>query len=158
MDDLDLDLETEEQKINRNEQRFTKILSEKATITTEKEAEKARADKAEAEKQAALKEVDFFKNFTQVTSKYTGATEYQDQIREKVMAGYTMEDATVSILAKEGKYTPQVAAPLPKESPAGGSAVNTITGSGDKPVAEMTRDEKLSQLKDAEARGDLGLS
>lgn len=136
----------EEEVINKSEKRF-KDLSEKVRLTAEERDEKERLLK---EKEEALaqkeKEVEFFKNFSQITSKYTGAGEYQDKIHEKYMAGYDVEDAAIAILAKEGKYTPEIKAE-PKESPAGGSAPNTMTGGAvDKPLSEMQADEKREAL------------
>src|SRR3990167_6378974 len=128
--DLDLDSTEEQEKINKVEKRI-KDLSEKVRLTSTERDDFAKAkEQAEVEKSAALKDVDFYKNFSTVSSKYTGSAEYQDKIKEKVMAGYDLEDATISILAKEGKFTPQVA-PLEKESPAGGSAPTTLK-SGEK--------------------------
>lgn len=152
-----LDLELGQEEINREKTR-NKDLSEKVINTAkERDEAKALADKVEVEKQAALKDVDFYKNFSTVNSKYSGAAEYQDRIKEKVMAGYDLEDATISILAKEGKFNPPVEVKA-KESPAGGSAVNTFKAGGEKPVADMTLDEKRNQLIEAEKRGDIGLS
>lgn len=156
-EELDLDLdEGQNEEINREKTR-NKGLSEKVILTAkERDEAKALAEKVEAEKQQALKDVDFYKNFSTVSSKYAGSAEYQDQIKEKVNAGYDLEDATISILAKEGKYTPQ-APVVAKESPVGGSATNTIK-SGEKPVSDMTQDERLAQLVEAEKRGDIALS
>lgn len=154
-EELDLDLEGSEE-INREKSR-NKGLSEKVIQTSkERDEAKALAEKEATEKAAALKDVDFYKNFSTVSSKYQGSAEYQDKIREKVNAGYDLEDATISILAKEGKYTP--AAPqVEKESPAGGSAVNQIKNS-DKPLNEMNKSEMRQKLQEAETRGDLGLT
>lgn len=156
--DLDLDTPSEEQeKINKTEKRI-KDLSEKVKLTaTERDELKAAKELAETEKAAALKDAEFFKNFNTVASRHQGATEYQDKIREKVLAGYDLEDATISILAKEGKYTPPAPTPLPKESPAGGSAPTTLK-SGEKTIGDMTQDERRSLLLEAEKRGDIGLS
>lgn len=159
-DELDLDLDTpteEQEKINKTEKRI-KDLSEKVKITATERDDLVKAkDQIEAEKQAALKDVDFYKNFSAVSSKYTGATEYQDKIREKVNAGYDLEDATISILAKEGKYTPQIVQ-APKQSPAGGSATTNIKAGSEKQIGEMTQDERRTQLVEAEKRGDLALN
>ena len=155
--DLDLDLSTDEEqeKVNKVEKRI-KDLSEKVRLTSTERDELAKAKElAEQEKAAALKDVDFFKNFSALTSKYPGSAEYQDKIREKVMAGYDAEDATISILAKEGKFqTPE----KPKESPAGGSAINTLKSGSEKSVGEMTQEERRAQLVEAEKRGDLSLN
>lgn len=158
---LDLDLgSTEEQEHTNKVEKRIKDLSEKVRVTaTERDEIKAQADKAEAEKATALKDVDFFKNFNATASQYQGALEYQDRIKEKVDLGYNMEDAMISVLAKEGKLNPQNAQtpPPPKESPAGGSATTTITNSGDKTIGELTREEKRAKLMEAESKGDLTL-
>src|ERR1043166_8110845 len=135
-DDLDLDLDsTEEQdKVNKVEKRI-KDLSEKVRLTaTERDELKAKTEQVEAEKAAALKDVDFYKNFSTVSSKYAGSADYQDKIKEKVGAGYTIEDATISTLVAEGKFTPPPTPAAPKTSPAGGSAVNNIKMGGEKAV------------------------
>ncbi len=108
--------------------------------------------KLQAERDNLAKESAFYKGFNQVSTKYPGANEYQDKILEKVNAGYDVEDATISILAKEGKYTPPVAT-VERESPAGGSAATAIPGSGQKTLDEMTRDEKRAALMELEAQG-----
>lgn len=130
----------------RSDNRF-KDLSEKVKTTAE-ERDKALEEKKkiEAEKEAARKDAEFYKNFNTVASKYDQATEYQDQIKVKVDAGYDLEDATISVLAKEGKFTPSVT----RESPAGGSATTTLSSPDDKPIAEMTRDEKRAALEQIE--------
>src|SRR6185503_18014522 len=92
----------EEEETNRVEKRIKDLSGKVRTTSEERDAAKALADKEAAEKAAALKDVEFYKNFNTTASKYTGATEFQDKIREKVLAGYDLEDATISILAKEG--------------------------------------------------------
>lgn len=148
--DLDLDQGNNDLDNDRSKKRLTN-LSEKVRITSE-ERDKALKEKEaiEAEKAALIKETEFFKNFNSLTNKYPGSAEYQDKIKEKVMSGYDVEDATISILAKEGKFQPQ-AEVIPKDSPAGGSATNTIKAEGDKPLAEMTQTEKRTALADREA-------
>ncbi len=149
MDDLDLDLSNEDENINsRNNNRFT-TLTEKVKTEAKGRAEaETKLAEAEARALAAEKEKDFLSSFTDSTAKYPGAIEYKDQIKEKVInSGYDVEDATISVLAREGKLnTP----PAPRESPAGGSAVNTMKGMGDKTFSEMTRDEKRQALIEAD--------
>jgi len=67
------------------------------------------------------------------------------------MAGYDLEDATISILAKEGKYQPvvQQQTAAPKISPAGGSAATTLKSMADKPIGEMTQEERRKALEDS---------
>lgn len=156
--DLDfLDAQDNLDRVNKTEQRI-KNLSEKVRLTAEERDELAKAKEAlESEKATLSKEVEFFKNFSQMASKYPGATEYQDQILEKVkVSGYDVEDATISILAKEGKFTPAPPAPAPKENPAGGSATTTMRTDGEKTINEMTQEERRNALIQAESEsGDL---
>ncbi len=73
------------------------------------------------------------------------------------MSGYTVEDATVAVLASKGQFTPHVE--VVRQAPAaGGSALNQPSDGGQKQVSEMTRDEKRAALIEAEKRGDISLS
>src|SRR3990167_10023319 len=131
--DLDLDTIVEDQEHVKQDKRI-KDLSEKVRLTAEKRDESDKLRKERDEQLAtANKEIDFFKNFSPLTSKYQAAGEFQDKIKEKVMAGYDVEDATVAVLAKEGKLTAPVVSLPPKENPAGGSATNAIKAGGEKP-------------------------
>lgn len=140
----------EQEEISPAEQRI-KDLSAKVKLTsTERDELKAAKEQSDAEKAAALKEVEFYKGFNTMTSKYQGAGEFQDKIKEKVMAGYDMEDATVSILNREGKLNSPISEPArPKDSPAGGSAATTLR-SNEKTFSEMDRSERRQALADLE--------
>jgi hypothetical protein len=142
-DDLELELED-----NDVEKRI-KDLSKKVKLTSEERDEQANLVKERDEQLGTVsKERDFFKDFSGNIAKYPQATEYQDAIKERVMKGYTVEDATVSVLAKEGKLqTPATPTP-PKENPAGGSAT-TNAGSAEKELGEMSKEEKRAALVDA---------
>lgn len=145
-------VETQEQEVEtpepvKREDKRIKGLSEKVELTS-KERD---TFKAEAEKNA--REAGFYKEFAGMVSKHPAATEYQDQIKEKVMAGYTPEDATYAILAKQGKLGQMQA---PQENPAGGSAINQPPQAR-KAVSEMTRDEMLAALKEAEKGNQIWL-
>lgn len=156
----ELEIDLEEENINRNKvEKRIRDLSEKVELTSKERDElKTLHEKTEQEKNTALKERDFYASFVDSTSKYPGAGEYKDVIKEKVMAGYSVEDATVSVLAKEGKLGLNQA-PVEKETVAGGSAINQINNSsGIKPLGEMSRDEKRQAILEAEARGDISLS
>ena len=143
--DLDLNLDQEAENIKRNNYQLRlKDLSEKqkAALKERDEVAQAKAE-IEAREQAVIKERDFYKDFSKSSEKYPGATEYQEQILEKVKSGYTVEDATVSVLNAEGKLTARTA---PRESPAGGSATNALKGDGNKELGEMNKDEKRAEL------------
>lgn len=153
-DELDLELENEDESRNVYIKRINE-LTKKVKLTDEERAEKQHLlEERDVELGTVSKERDFFKEFSGNITKYPQATEYQDAIKDKVMLGYTVEDATVAVLAKEGKLTMET--PLaPKENPAGGSAITNI-GGGEKTISEMTRDEKRDAL--VEALGEKPLS
>lgn len=154
--DIDLDqLDQEQERANKVEQRIKDLSHKVKTTATERdELAKLKAE-LELRAQSAEKERDFFKGFSDVAAKYKDATEYKDKILEKVNAGYEVEDATISVLHKEGKFQPQAEAPMPKESPAGGSAINTIKSGDVKAPSEMSLEEKRAALMEAEQKGDL---
>lgn len=158
-DELDLDLneDNSEEIISRKDSRI-KSLSDKVKITSEERdaLAKEKAD-LEAKANAAQKDAEFFKGFNTLSSKYQGATEYQDKIREKVMSGYDLEDATISILAKEGKYQPP-APVVERESAAGGSAATSMSGDDNKSPDKMTQAERFTALRELEAKGELDLT
>lgn len=154
--ELDLDENNSEEIISRKNKKINK-LSDDVREKEEKLAQEAEArKKAEEERDNASKERDFFKGFSQVSAKHPNATEYQDKIWEKVKSGYDVEDATISILAKEGKYNPP-APVIERESAAGGSAATAIAGSGEKSISEMSREEKRAALMELESQGKFHL-
>lgn len=158
MDDKDLNVDfdkieaqTEEKLKAKN--RFQE-LSEKVKLTSQERDELAKAKQTlEAENSSISKERDFYKDFSINVPKYPNASEYQDKILEKVKAGYSTEDAIVSVLAKEGKLTPQEATKQSTPTIAGGSAPTTVDGG--KNLKDWSTDEKFNALKEAEASGDL---
>lgn len=131
------EVETTEEKPSRSTNRF-KDLSDKVE-TTAKER-----DEATAKATALEKELQFHKGFSKITSKFSGASEYEDKIKEKVLAGADPEEATVAILYKAGKLD-MGSAPAPRQSPMGGSAGTTMT-SGEKSLGDMTTAEKREAL------------
>lgn len=154
-DDLELELDSEEE-ITREKDR-NKKLADKVKLTSEERDALAEKNKLEGEARAnAEKERDFYKGFNNISSKYPGANDYQDKILEKVNAGYDIEDATISILAKEGKYTPATPAPE-RMSAAGGSASTTVKGLESKSPQEMSQGERKSALEEAFAKGELSI-
>ena len=146
LDQIETNAENKLKVKNRFEQ-----LSEKVKVTSqERDAEAEARKKAEEEKASIEKDRDFYKNFSALSSKYPAASEYQETIREKVNAGYTEEDATLAVLAKEGKLTNQTVAP---PAPEGGSAPTIQVG--EKSIADTTLEEKRALLEQADQSGDL---
>lgn len=155
MDDLNLDLDNVQNDVQQKLQtkdRFAK-LTEKG-IESEKARETAEA-KAQAESERAAKaekDLEFYKSFSQLSSKHPGASDFQDQIKERVDKGYDPEDATLAVLAKEGRLggqTVQVSRP----DIAGGSAQTNLGDGGGKNISEMTQAEKADALMQAEKEG-----
>lgn len=154
-DELELDLDTQdnEEIITRKDKRI-KSLSEKYESSEKEKASLAEAKaKAEADLAEAKKEADFFKIFNQVSAKYQGAGEYQDKIREKANLGLDVEEATMLVLTKEGKYIPPTQ-PLIRNNPAGGSASIGITDNVEKSYDKMSRGELTEQIRELEAKGE----
>lgn len=153
--DLDLDLDNieaqEKQKLQVKD-RFAKLSSDYSQTKKEKEEAEAKL-KAEVESKAQLeRERDFFKSFSQVSSKHPEATNYQDQILERVNKGMDTEEATVAVLYKKGKLN--VEAPkVEVGNVAGGSAPNTP--GVEKDFSDMNLDEKRVVMQDLEKTGEL---
>lgn len=154
-DELNLDLdniEAQEEKKLLVKDRFAKLSGDYSQTKKEKEEVEAKL-KAETESKAQLeRERDFFKSFSQVSSKHPEATNYQDQILERVNKGMDTEEATVAVLYKEGKLN----VPQPQVdigNVAGGSAPNTP--GVEKEYHDMNLDEKREVMLGLEKTGEL---
>jgi hypothetical protein len=142
----DLELDLQDENINKTEERIKNLSTKAREAYSERDEAAKKAQDAETARLAAEQERDFFKDFSGIASKYQSAPEYQDQILEKVRSGYSVEDATVSVLNAEGKLLPQEpAAPAPQAPAAGGSAATTLTQPS-KAVSEMSVEEKRNAL------------
>ena len=158
-DELDLEqLDNEIEGESKVEKRI-KDLSGKVRLTAEeRDGFKAKADEESNRASGLQKEVEFLNSFGDQLTKYPEAVSFRDKIKEKVLKGYSIEDATISTLASEGKLTPKEPV-IDTSNVAGGSAaVNQPITGGQKTVFEMTRDEKRAKLFEAEQRGDISLS
>lgn len=155
MDELELEqLEKDINIKNKVEDRI-KDLSSKVKMTSEERDEYKRLNESlSSEKESISKERDFYKDFSGVSAKYTGAHEYQDKILEKVRSGYSVEDAAISVLAKEGKFQGIPTPAQEREIAAGGSAPTGLAGAGTKSIDEMSKAEKRAALLEAEASGE----
>lgn len=152
--ELDLDLD-EDPNINRTEERIRKLSSKVKEQAGETATEREQRIVAEERAEKAEKRAEFLDGFTGLASKYPNATEHRDAIQEKVLAGYSIEDATVSVLAAEGQFVPQTQASPPTDSPLGGSAVTASLSGDQKSVPEMSREEKREALLEADKRGEI---
>lgn len=121
------------------QERITELSSK---VKQEAEARVAAESKAaESEKKAA-----FAEQFIDVISQNPAAKEHKADIQAKVLAGYTVQDATFAVLGAAGKLG-NTLAPVAPPSPAGGSATVQIQQNADKPISEMSIAEKRAQLE-----------
>ena len=148
---LDLDnIEAQEQQKLQVKDRFAKLASDYSQTRKEKEEIEAKLNAEAQAKIQAEKERDFYKSFSQISSKHPNASEYQDQILERVNKGMDTEEATIAVLYKEGKLNiPQ----MDIGNVAGGSAPNTP--GVEKDFQDMTLDEKKEVMMDLEKKGEL---
>lgn len=154
-----LDLNTDDAEQLRNKNRFESLSNKVELTAKERDEAVAKTTEEAAARSLAEKERDFYKDFSSTSSKFPNAHEYQDAIKEKVMSGYSVEDATVAVLNKEGKLGGQVPVPAPTFAPiAGGSATNAFQDGGQKSPQEMTQVERRAALVEAQNRGDLSIS
>jgi hypothetical protein len=144
------------EELSRSKSRINELSDKVAAEAKAREEADAARKKAEADSQAAAKERDFYKSFSGQASKYTHAKEHEDAIKAKVLSGYTVEDATVSVLAAAGKLTSVESKPDKMDS-VGGSAGTTVMNGGSKKPSEMTQAERLQALVDAEKSGEISM-
>lgn len=159
-DELNLDeldqIETSADNKLKVKNRFQQLANDKRTLSQEKELEvKARTD-AEAKATLAEKNLEFYKTFSSLSAKHPEATNYQEQILERVNKGYDPEEATLAVLAKEGKLGNQTQfQPAPRTPTAEGGSAITNVSIENKSVDELSMDEKLTQLREMEKTGEL---
>ena len=160
-DDIDLEnLEKEIDQTNKVEKRI-KDLSEKVRLTSEERDETKRLSEEKDSKIKSLEtERDFLSSFGEQTQKHPDAVAFRDNIKERVLKGYSVEDATVSVLNEQGKLFKEnkVIDKVPPENTVGGSSMTPPPQTSDKKITDMSRDEKRQALVEAEKRGDIGMS
>lgn len=131
-----------------------KQLSDKVRLSeTEKDELKKLNDEQAGTIATLERENSFNAGFADTVATTPQAKEFKEDIKAKVLSGYTLEDATYAVLGKAGKLN-QTASEN-KESPAGGSAVTAVTQPGNKSIKEMTPEERRAALEEAEKKGDI---
>lgn len=117
-------------------------LSEKVELTSKERDEKIKLVEERDKEIASLKkESEFSNGFADVLGNHPEAKDHKDDIKAKVLSGYTVEDATFAVLGKAGK----LGQPAPRAQVAGGSASTAPTG-GQKEMKDMTLAEKREIL------------
>lgn len=150
LDQMEVNADKKLQVKNRFQQLSDKVKQEA------QEKEKAQGEvKAHQERITLLeKEANFLKEFSKLTSKHPEASNFQDQILERVNKGMDAEEATVAVLYKEGKLG-NAPAPTPTAPhPEGGSAMTQLPET-DKTLNDMSVSEKRTALQDLEKSGEL---
>lgn len=147
-DELDATLEQPSEAEKRIKQ-----LSDKVGLSAKEVEEQKKLVQDRDEKIATLeRENSFNSGFADTVANTPQAKEFKDDIKAKVLSGYSLEDATYAVLGKAGKLNQ---APKDIESPAGGSATTTVTQKVTKSVKEMTAEERSQALHEAEKNGDI---
>lgn len=132
-----------QRKVSESEKRI-KELSEKVELTSKERDEKDNLIKEGTKKIAELeKENSFHSQFSDMLSAHPNAKTHKDAIKEKVMSGYSVEDATFAVLGKAGALGGTQVEPT---NPAGGSADTAMNQTGNKSVSEMTQEERRAIL------------
>jgi hypothetical protein len=150
-EDFELDL-TEDPNINKTEERIKNLSSKVKDTAAERDAAKAATEAAEAARASAEKERDFYAGFADNVGKYPQASEHKDAIKEKVLQGYSVDDAIVSVLNKEGLLNAQ-SGPVSYGPVAGGSASTPIPGP--KGPTDMSQEDRRAALLEMDKTGEL---
>lgn len=123
-------------------------------------------DKALKESQTQLKRKDeeiadlkFNNEFKDQVATFPLAKDHEDDIKAKVKAGYSTEDATVAVLQKEGKLktADQISSEENKGTDLGGRTPPNNNLDKKDNGAEKTADELAEELKEFERKGEFKL-
>ena len=153
--ELDLDLGNDENINNRSQERIKDLSSKVRDTATERDEARAAAEAAKEAQLAAEKKAEFLESFSEIASKYPNSAEYKAQIEERVQKGYSIEDAAISVLASEGKYTPPEPEGPIVDSQVGGSAPTVLPSGDGRNAGELTQAERRSLLIEADKRGEV---
>lgn len=126
-------------------QKRIKQLSEKVELTAKERDEKDKLLNESNTKIATLeKENAFNSGFADMLGTHSAAKDHKDDIKAKVLAGYSVEDATLAVLAKAGKLG---AAATAQPQVAGGSAATAMPSGAQKEISDMSLTEKRAALE-----------
>ena len=133
----------DDNKESRSQQRI-KQLSDKVELTAKERDELKTIREQDQKKIAELeRENTFNSGFADVISTHTAAKDHKDAIKEKVMAGYSIEDATFEVLGKAGKLGKVQESTV--TDVAGGSATTTPQSTQKEPK-DMNQSERRDVL------------
>ena len=131
---------------SESQKRITDLSGKVKTAADERDTANTRAEAAEAKAAEAERVAAFSEGFVDVVAGNPAAKDFKDDIKAKVLGGYSLEDATFAVLGKAGKLNqPQVE--TNQGQFAGGSATTNLPAQGmEKSAAEMTQDERRNEL------------
>lgn len=121
----------------RAEERI-KQLSDKVELTSKER------DEFKTLSETSARETAFYKGYAEIVSTQPNAKDHQEEIKEKVLKGYTVADATFAVLGAAGKLGGTATQTL---QVAGGSAATAMPQGGQKEVKDMTQAERRAQLE-----------
>ena len=148
MADEQIDNQTNEEiehsnKETRSQHRI-KELSEKVELTSKERDELKEAREKDQKRIADLERDNVFSSgFADILGTQPAAKDHKDAIKEKVLAGYSVEDATFAVLGKAGKLG--IAPESTAQEVAGGSSATTLS-TGQKSIQDMTQAERREIL------------
>jgi hypothetical protein len=128
---------------SRSQERI-KQLSDKVELTS-KERDELKTLHEQAQKKIAElgRENDFSSGFADILGIHPAARDHKDAIKEKVLAGYSVEDATFAVLGKAGKLG---ATSEPTAQQVAGGSATTTPKTGKKEIKDMTQEERRNIL------------
>lgn len=116
-----------------------RIIELSGKVKTEAEGRAAAETKATAAERRAA----FAEGFVDIMATNPAAKEFKDDIKAKVEAGLSVEDATYAVLGKAGKLGAQAQA---QQSEIAGGSAATTPQSGTKATADMSQAERRAEL------------
>jgi hypothetical protein len=156
-DDTDTDPETPEGDKGHTGKRIKSLLNKTKDAYRERDEEKTKREAAEQR----VAEMEFTHGFEKMTSTYPFAKDHQEEIKKLVSDNrLSVEDATTLVLKKNDKLVTaeQIKSQEEANRNSGGSIPTALPPGGSKKPEDMTQDERIAALKEAEDKGDLSLS
>jgi hypothetical protein len=127
-----------QQPADSRAQERIKQLSDKVELTSKER------DELKTLNETTTRERDFYKGYSEIIATQPHAKDHQEEIKEKVLKGYSVQDATFAVLGAAGKLG---GTPAPAPQVAGGSAATAMPQGGEKSPAEMSQAERRAQLE-----------
>ena len=137
---------TRQNEVSRSQQRIQELSAKVELTSKERDEFKTLLEKSTSEIATLKKENEFNSGLADVLSSHPAAKDHKDEIKQKVLAGYSVEDATFAVLGKAGKLGASAPVVAP-QNPAGGSASTAMPQAGEKPATEMSQAERRAILE-----------